>query len=39
VIKQTGRRVLLLMDNVPGHFEVFEHDNHWIVFFPPNCTS
>jgi hypothetical protein len=28
VIKQTGRRVLLLMDNVPGHFEVFEHDNH-----------
>jgi hypothetical protein len=39
VKKQTGRRVLLLLDNAPGHFEAFERDNVRIVFFPPNCTS
>jgi hypothetical protein len=39
VKKQIGRRVLLLLDNAPGHFEAFEHDNVRIVFFPPNCTS
>jgi hypothetical protein len=39
VKKQTGRRVLLLLDNAPGHFEAFERNNVRIVFFPPNCTS
>ncbi len=39
VKKWTGRRVLLLLDDAPGHFEAFEHDNVRIVFFPPNCTS
>jgi hypothetical protein len=39
VRKRTGRRVLLLMDNAPGHFEAFEKDNITIAFFPPNCTS
>ncbi len=37
--KRTGRRVLLLLDNAPGHFEAFERDNVRIDFFPPNCTS
>jgi len=39
VKKRTGRQVLLLLDNAPGHFEAFERDNVRIVFFPPNCTS
>jgi hypothetical protein len=39
VKKRTGRQVLLLLDNGPGHFEAFECDNVRIVFFPPNCTS
>jgi hypothetical protein len=39
VKKQTRRCVLLLMDNAPGHFEVFERNNIRIVFFPPNYTS
>ena len=39
VKKQTGRRVLLVLDNAPGHFEAFERDNVRIVFFPPDCTS
>ncbi len=39
VKKQTGRRVLLLLDNAPKHFEAFERDNVRIVFFPPNCIS
>jgi hypothetical protein len=39
VKKRTGDCVLLLMDNAPRHFEMFEHDNIRIVFFPPNCTS
>ncbi len=39
VKKRTGRRVLLLLDNAPGHFEAFECDNVRIVFFPPKCTS
>jgi hypothetical protein len=39
VKKQTRHRVLLLMNNALGHFEAFECDNIWIVFFPPNCTS
>ncbi len=39
VKKRTGRRVLLLLDNAPGHFEAFERNNVRIVFFPPNCTS
>ena len=37
--KRTGCRVLLLLDNAPGHFEAFERDYVRIVFFPPNCTS
>jgi hypothetical protein len=39
VKNRIGCWVLLLLDNAPGHFEVFEHDNVRIVFFPPNCTS
>jgi hypothetical protein len=39
VKKRTGHRVLLLLDNAPGHFEAFERNNVRIVFFPPNCTS
>jgi hypothetical protein len=39
VKKRTGCQVLLMLDNAPGHFEAFEHDNVKIVFFPPNCTS
>ncbi len=39
VKRRTGRPILLLMDNAPGHFDTFEHDNIRIVFFPPNCTS
>jgi hypothetical protein len=39
VKKRTKRRILLLLDNAPKHFEAFERDNVKIVFFPPNCTS
>ena len=39
VRKRTGRRVLLVLDNAPGHFDAFERDNIRVVFFPPNCTS
>jgi hypothetical protein len=39
VKKRIGRRVFLLLDNAPRHFEAFERDNVRIVFFPPNCTS
>jgi len=39
VKKRTGRRVLLLLDNAPGHFEAFERDNVRIIFFPQNCTN
>ncbi len=39
VKKRTGRRVFLLLDNAPGHFEAFKRDNVRIIFFPPNCTS
>jgi hypothetical protein len=39
VKKRTRHRVLLLLDNAPGHFEAFERDNVKIIFFPPNCTS
>ncbi|KAI6650795.1 hypothetical protein LOD99_7846 [Oopsacas minuta] len=39
VKKRTGRRVLLLMDKAPGHFQAFERNNVRVVFFPPNCTS
>jgi len=39
VKRQTGRPVLLLMDNAPGHFDTFKRDNICVVFFPPNCTS
>ena len=39
VKKRTGRSVLLLLDNAPGHFQAFERDNIRVVFFPPNCTS
>ena len=35
VKKHTGHRILLLLDNAPGHFEAFEHDNVRILFFPP----
>ena len=39
VRKKTGRPVLLLMDNAPGHFAAFEKNNIKVVFFPPNCSS
>ncbi|KAF5185902.1 Tigger transposable element-derived protein [Thalictrum thalictroides] len=39
VRSRTGRRVLLLMDNAPGHFEAFERNGITVAFFPPNCTS
>ncbi len=39
VKRQTGRLILLLMDNAPGHFDAFERDNICVVFFPPNCTN
>ena len=35
----TGQRVLIIMDNSPGHFEAFEVGNIWIVFFHPNVMS
>lgn len=34
-----GRRVLLLINNAPRHFEAFDQDYERIVFFSPNCTS
>jgi hypothetical protein len=37
--KRTGRPVLLLMDNAPGHFEAFNRKNIEVAFFPANCTS
>ena len=39
VRRRTGRPILLLMDNAPGHFAAFEKNNVKVVFFPPNCTS
>jgi hypothetical protein len=39
VRRRTGQRVLLIMDNAPGHFEAFEEGNIQVVFFPLNCTS
>jgi hypothetical protein len=39
VKRRTGRLVLLLMDNAPGHFDAFERNNIRVVFFPPICTS
>ena len=39
VRRRTGRPILLLMDNAPGHFVAFEKNNVKVVFFPPNCTS
>jgi hypothetical protein len=39
VKRRTGRPVLLLMDNAPGHFDAFERNNIRVVFFPPNYTS
>jgi hypothetical protein len=37
--RRTGRPVLLLMDNAPGHFDAFERNNIRVVLFPLNCTS
>jgi len=39
VRRRTAHRVLLLMDNAPGHFEAFKHDNIRVGFPPLNCTS
>ena len=40
VRKHTGRPVLLLLDNAPGHFvSPFERNGIRVEFFPPNCTS
>ena len=27
------------MDNTPGHFPEFVHENIKVIFFPPNCTA
>ena len=37
--KRTGRSILLLLDNAPGHFQAFERDNIRVMFFHLNCTS
>jgi hypothetical protein len=39
VRRKTGRPVLLLMDNAPGHDEEFVRNNVTVKFLPPNVTS
>lgn len=39
VRRKTGRPVLLLLDNAPGHDEEFVRNNVTVKFFPPNVTS
>ena len=39
VTKRTGRPVLLLLDNAPGHSSEFVRNNVTVKFFPPNVTS
>ena len=35
----TNRKVLLILDNAPGHAEAFERDAIKVIFFPSNVTS
>ena len=37
--KRTGRPVLLIMDNAPGHFTTIQKQNVTIKFLPANVTS
>lgn len=39
VRRRTGRKVILILDNAPGHFQPFEKDGIRVAFFPPNVTS
>lgn len=39
VRKRTGHKVLLILDNAPGHASAFERNGIRVVFFPPNVTS
>ncbi|OLY82840.1 Jerky-like protein [Smittium mucronatum] len=35
----TEKKVLLLLDNVPGNASAFEDNGIRVIFFPPNVTS
>lgn len=37
--KHTGHKVLLILDNAPGHSTAFGRNGIQVVFFPPNVTS
>ena len=37
--KRTGHKVLLILDNAPGHSSAFERNGIRVVLFPPNVTS
>ena len=39
VCLKTEQRILLLLDNAPGHVLPFEWDGIRVAFFPPNVTS
>ena len=39
VRSRTNRKVLLILDNAPGHAEAFERDAIKVIFFPANVTS
>ena len=39
VRSRTNRKVLLILDNAPGHAETFECDVIKVIFFPTNVTS
>ena len=39
VRKRTGRPVLLLIDNAPGHFPAFERNNIKVVFSHPTAQA
>ena len=39
VRSRTNRKVLLILDNAPGHAQAFERDAIKVIFFPANVTS
>ena len=39
VLSRTGRPVLFLLDNAPGHVNEFIKGSISVRFFPPNVTS
>ena len=39
VRRRTGHKVLLILDNAPGHASAFERNGIRVAFFPPNVTS